>query len=172
MMNRDRIVVLGVGNVLLRDEGVGVKVVEALSREYTFPDNVSLVDGGTQGLRLMGTIQEADHLIVVDAVLGGGTPGTIYRLERDDLPKGLRMKQSAHDSDLIEALNLCSLIDQSPQSVVVIGIEPESITPFGLELSESVEGKVPDLIQRVIDELSTFGIEPQKKSLEPQGGLW
>jgi hydrogenase maturation protease len=172
MMNRDRIVVLGVGNVLLKDEGVGVKAVDTLGRQYIFPDNVSLVDGGTQGLRLMATIQEADHLIVVDAVLGGGPPGTIYRLERDDLPKGLRMKQSAHDSDLIEALNLCSLIDQSPQSVVVIGIEPESMTPFDLELSESVNGKVQDLIQRVIDELSTLGIEPQKKSLEPRVGLW
>lgn len=163
MMNGSRIVVLGVGNILLSDEGIGVKVIEALERQYTFPDNVSLVDGGTQGLALMATIQEADHLIVVDAVVGGGKPGTIYRLEKDDLPKGLRIKQSAHDSDLIEALNLCALIDQSPQSVVVIGIEPDSLTPFNLELSEPVKEKIGELITRVMDELSTFGIEPEKK---------
>lgn len=172
VMKKNRIVVLGVGNILLTDEGVGVRVVEELDRRYAFPDNVSLVDGGTQGLALMATIQEADHLVVVDAVMGGGTPGTIYRLEKEDLPKGLRMKQSAHDSDLIEALNLSALIDQSPQSVVVIGIEPESLTPFNLELSEPVKGKVEELIKLVLDELSTLGIEPEKKSLEPRAELW
>ena len=88
----DRITILGVGNILLRDEGVGVRVVEELKKGYTFPENVSLVDGGTQGLWLLATIQESDHLIVVDAVLGGGEPGSLYRLEREDLPKGLRFK--------------------------------------------------------------------------------
>ena len=79
-MIKDRIVVLGVGNILLKDEGVGVRVIEKLQGQYTLPENVRVVDGGTQGLWLLSTIQEADHLIVVDAVLGGDEPGTIYRL--------------------------------------------------------------------------------------------
>lgn len=162
-MNRDRIVVLGVGNLLLKDEGVGVKAVEELDRRYSFPENVRLVDGGTQGLWLMSTIQQADHLIVVDAVLGRGAPGTLYRLERDDLPKGLRAKQSAHDSDLIECLNLCSLIEQEPRTVVVIGIEPEDIRRFDLELSESVAAKMEALVQSVIEELRRLGVQPQEK---------
>lgn len=162
-MATDRILVLGVGNILLKDEGVGVRVLEALIDQYQFPENVRLVDGGTQGLWLMATLQDVDHLIVIDAVLGRGEPGTIYRLERDDLPKGLRSKQSAHDSDLVEALNLCSLIGVGPQTVVVVGIEPEDIQPFGLELTERIGAKVEELILRVIEELRILGVNPGKK---------
>jgi hydrogenase maturation protease len=158
MMSETRkIVVLGVGNILLKDEGVGVKVVEELKKKYTFPSNVQLVDGGTQGLWLLSTLQDADHLIVIDAVLGRCEPGSIYRLEKDDLPKGLRAKQSAHDSDLIEALNLCALLDQSPESVVVIGIEPEDISPYGLELTQKIQDRVQELMERVLTELEALG---------------
>lgn len=162
-MNRDNIVVLGIGNILLKDEGVGVRVAEELDRRYLFPDNVRVLDGGTQGLWLMPTIQQSDHLIVVDAVRGKGDPGTVYRLERDDLPTSLRAKQSAHDSDLVEALNLCEMIDAGPKSVVVVGIEPQDISPFGMELSPAVAARVEELIDRVLDELRNFGIEPEKR---------
>jgi hydrogenase maturation protease len=152
-----------VGNILLKDEGIGVRVVEELERRYDFPEEVQVVDGGTQGLWLLSTIQQAEHLIVVDAVTAGGEPGTLYRLEWEDIPKGLRIKQSAHDSDLVEALNLCSLLDQAPKSVVVIGIEPADIQPYGLELTESVAAKMEDLIGRVLAELKSLGIRPEKK---------
>lgn len=169
-MNTERIVVLGVGNILLKDEGVGVRVIEEFQRQYTVPQNVRVVDGGTQGLWLMATIQETDRLIVVDAVLGGGEPGSLYRLEKDDLPKGLRAKQSAHDSDLVEALNLCYLLETGPQSVVVLGVQPQDITPFGLEITERVAARIPDLVLGVVEELMKLGIEPEKKfegSVEP-----
>ncbi|MGC8603962.1 MAG: HyaD/HybD family hydrogenase maturation endopeptidase [Desulfomonilaceae bacterium] len=158
----DQITILGVGNILLRDEGVGVRVIEALNRKYVFPDNVNLVDGGTQGLWLLPTIQQSDYLIVVDAVLGAGKPGSLYRLEKSDLPKGLRFKQSSHDSDLIEALNLCALIENGPKSVVVVGIEPLEITPLGLELSREVESRVDDMVEMVVDELKILGVTPEK----------
>jgi hydrogenase maturation protease len=159
----ESIVVLGVGNILLKDEGIGVRVVEELNRRYSFPDHVRVVDGGTQGLWLMATLQTAERLIVVDAVLGRSAPGTMYRLERDDLPKALRCKQSAHDSDLVEALNLCTLMDTGPKSVVVVGIEPEDIQPFGLELTGTIAARLDDLIERVIEELNTLGVKPEKK---------
>ena len=161
--NNKKITVLGVGNILLKDEGVGVKVVEEMSGRYTFPEHVDLVDGGTQGLWLLATLQQVDHLIVVDAVLGGGPPGTLYRLEKEDLPKGLRVKVSAHDSDLVEALNLCELAGNGPETVVVVGIQPEDIEPFGLDLTPVVAGKMEELIQRVLDELKSLGVVPQKK---------
>jgi hydrogenase maturation protease len=164
-MTKDRIVVLGVGNILLRDEGVGVRVIEKLQSQYSLPENVRVVDGGTQGLWLLSTIQEADHLIVVDAVLGGDEPGTIYRLTRSDLPKGLRAKQSAHDSDLVEALNLCALLEVEPKSVVVVGIEPADIQPFGVDLTEKVAAKVDELVLRVVDELKALGVESSQKKV-------
>ncbi len=157
-MSEDKIVVLGVGNTLLKDEGVGVRVVEELKKKFTFPSNVRLVDGGTQGLWLLPTLQEADRLVVIDAVLGKCEPGSIYRLEKDDLPKGLRLKQSAHDSDLIEALNLCALLDQAPQTVVVIGIEPEDISAYGLQLTPTIESRVPALVDQVLVELGKLGV--------------
>jgi hydrogenase maturation protease len=162
-MNCERIVVLGVGNILLKDEGIGVRVVEEFDRRYRVPANVRIVDGGTQGLWLMSTIQEADHLIVVDAVLGGGEPGTLYRLERKDLPVGLRAKQSAHDSDLVEALNLCGLMETEPKSVVVIGVQPEDISPYGIELTPAVAAKIDQLLERVVEELGQLGVQPEKK---------
>ena len=162
-MSKDRIVVLGVGNILLKDEGVGVRVIEELQRQYTLPENVRVVDGGTQGLWLLSTLEEADHLIVVDVVLGGGEPGTMYRLTKEDLPKGLRVKQSAHDSDLVEALNYCALLEMGPRNVIVIGIEPADIEPYGLDLTEKVAEKVNELVLRVIDELKALGIESEKK---------
>lgn len=158
----DQITILGVGNILLRDEGVGVRVIEELKKNYIFPENVRVVDGGTQGLWLLSTIQESDHLIIVDAVLGGGTPGSFYRLERADLPKGLRVKQSAHDSDLMEALNLCSLVEKEPKTVVVIGIEPFDISPFGLELSPEIDNKIDDIMGMVIAEVNKLGVNPEK----------
>jgi hydrogenase maturation protease len=159
----ENVVVLGVGNILLKDEGVGVRVIEELWRRYDFPERVQVIDGGTQGLWLISTIQQADHLIVVDAVTAGGEPGALYRLERSDLPKGLRFKQSAHDSDLVEALNLCSLVEKEPKTVVVIGVEPEDIQPYGLELTLPVAARIEDLIDRVLEELKLLGVEPKKK---------
>lgn len=152
--------VLGVGNTLLRDEGVGVHVVEELRRRFSFPERLSLVDGGTQGLGLIPTIQQADYLIVVDAVLGEGAPGDIYRLEGGQLPKKLKHKQSLHEADLVEALNLCALIGEEPISVVVIGVEPEDISHPGLTLTEPVAAKIDELIDLVLEELRGLSVEP------------
>lgn len=161
--NNKKIIILGVGNILLKDEGVGVKVVERLAELYNLPDNVEVVDGGTQGLWLMATLQRAEHLIVVDAVKGGGAPGDLYRLERGDLQKGLRIKASAHDSDLMEALILLEMTEDAPKTVTVIGVEPEDIEPFGLELTSRVAAQTEEMISRVIDELGSLGITLEKK---------
>lgn len=162
-MSEETIIVLGIGNILLRDEGIGVRVVEELTRRYVFPENVRCVDGGTQGLWLMATIQQADHLVVVDAILGKGEPGTLYRMEGPDLPTGLRVKQSAHDSDLMEALTLCSFLETAPKSVVVLGIEPENIQPMGLELTETVAARMDDLVALVVKELERLGCSLQNQ---------
>jgi hydrogenase maturation protease len=83
--NIPKILVLGVGNILFTDEGVGVRAVETLLRDYSFSDNVTLMDGGTLGTRLMDPIMQCQRLIVIDAVLGGDEPGSVYRLTGDDL---------------------------------------------------------------------------------------
>jgi hydrogenase maturation protease len=157
-MTRPQITVLGVGNILFSDEGVGVRVVEQLEREYCFPEHVVVVDGGVLGVHLMGVIAQADHLIVVDAVRNDGRPGDLYRLSGDQIPQRIRAKNSLHQVDMLEALTLCAVIDRSPQTVI-LGVEPADITTLGLELTAAVAARVKDLMGMVVDELRRLGVD-------------
>ena len=152
-----QVTVLGVGNILLKDEGVGVRVVEYLDQRYEFPDCVRIVDGGVLGVGLMGVIGSTDILIVVDAVCNQGTAGTIYRLADDQVPRRVLAKQSMHQLDLPEVLALCSAIDKNPQ-VVVLGVEPEDITTMDIEMTPIIAAKVPELAHMVLAELDRLSI--------------
>lgn len=151
-----QIMILGVGNLLFTDEGVGIRVAEALQDRYDFPENVKVVDGGTLGMNLLGIISEADHLIVVDAVRNGGEPGTLYRLAGEEVPKRIRAKNSLHQVDLLEALTLCEALDKVPETVI-IGVEPEDITTLGIELTPAISSRIEDLINMVLKELTSLG---------------
>jgi hydrogenase maturation protease len=151
------VTILGVGNILLSDEGVGVRVVERLDRCYRFPDNVQILDGGVLGMRLMGVIGSTDILIVVDAVKNQQAPGTLYRLADEQVPRRVLAKQSMHQLDLPEVLALCSAIDKNPHTVVV-GIEPEEISNMNVELTPAIAAKVDDLVRMVLTELERLGI--------------
>ena len=154
---RPQITILGVGNILLGDEGVGVRVVERLDRQYQFPDNVQILDGGVLGIRLMGVIGSTDILIVVDAVKNQQPPGTLYRLADEEVPRRVLAKQSMHQLDLPEVLALCSAIDKNPRTVVV-GVEPEDITSMNVELTPTIAAKVDELVGMVLIELDRLGI--------------
>jgi hydrogenase maturation protease len=157
-----QVTILGVGNILLGDEGVGVRVVERLEQCYHFPDNVQVLDGGVLGMRLMGVIGSTDLLIVVDAVKNQQPPGTLYRLADDQVPRRVLAKQSMHQLDLPEVLALCSVIDKNPHTVVV-GIEPQEITHMNLELTPTIAAKVDDLAGMVLAELERLGIAYETK---------
>ena len=150
--NAQRITILGVGNILLSDEGVGVRVVEYLDRNYDFADNVQLVDGGVLGVRLMGVVSDCDVLIVVDAVQNQGAPGTLYRLEGDQIPRRVLAKQSMHQLDLPEVLALCEAIDVFPE-VIVLGIEPRDIATMDVALTPDIEARLDQLADMVLGEL-------------------
>jgi hydrogenase maturation protease len=146
-----KIVILGVGNVLLSDEGVGVHVANELIK-MELPDNVSVVEGGTDGFRLLNVITEADRLIVVDAVKGGGEPGTIYRFDINDVrnsPSGF--KTSVHQIGILEVIDLSGLIGKTPHTTV-IGVEPKSLE-MSLELSPEIKDKVPRVIELVLEDM-------------------
>jgi len=155
-MKENRILVLGVGNVLLQDEGVGVKVIERLQEEYRFSSNVRLMDGGTLGLRLLDPISDTDQLIVVDAVQNGEPPGTLYRLPASELEKRVTFKNSLHQLDLVEALAYSEILGNRPNAVI-IGIEPADISPWGTELTETVRAKFPELCAHVLREIEDAG---------------
>jgi len=153
----DQITVLGVGNILFRDEGVGIRVLEALMEKYRFPERVSLVDGGVLGLNLLGVISEADRLIVVDAIRNGGNPGDLYRLVGEEIPKRVFAKNSLHQVDLLEALTLCQALDRVPETVI-LGVEPEDISTLSVDLSDAIRSRIDPLVEMVLDELDLLGV--------------
>jgi hydrogenase maturation protease len=160
------IMLLGVGNLLFTDEGVGIHVIQALLKEYTFPENVSVEDGGVLGINLLGIISRADELIVVDAIRNGGPPGTLYRLEGDDIPKRILAKNSLHQVDLLEALTLCQALDKVPETVI-IGVEPQDIETLGLDLTPPVQAKLEDLMAMALQELDRLRVDYFRKRGEP-----
>lgn len=144
-------VILGVGNILLSDEGVGVHVAHKLMK-MDLPPDVSVVEGGTDGFRLLNVITEADRLIVIDAVKGGAVPGAIYRFdigEVRNVPSGF--KTSVHQIGILEVIDLSGLIGKTPHTTV-IGIEPKSLK-LSMELSPEVREKIPRIIDLVFEEL-------------------
>ena len=114
-----RTLVLGLGNVLLQDEGVGVHVVERLRAEYAFPDDVIVLDGGTLGLDLLGRVEDSDRVVVVDAVKAGKTPGDLVRLVNAEIPAFLGTKVSPHQIGLQDLLGLAQLRGQMPREIVL-----------------------------------------------------
>jgi len=151
-----KILILGVGNILYTDEGVGVRAVERLLETYDFSDNVTLMDGGNLGMRLMQPLMDADYCIVLDAVLGGDVPGTVYRLTGEDLRKSLAFKDSMHQSDLVDTLIYCELIGKRPDTVV-IGIEPFDFKTMGIELSPTIADRLPVMCDIALNELAQAG---------------
>ena len=155
------IMVLGIGCILYGDEGFGVRVVEKMEKQYEFPENVLLVDGGVLGINLLGVISKPKHLIVVDAIRSKGNPGDLYRLEGDAIPERIRAKNSLHQVDFLEALTLCQALDHVPQTVIV-GVEPQDIETQSLDLTPLIQAQVDPVIEMVLAELERLGVSYQK----------
>jgi hydrogenase maturation protease len=162
-MNRDQILVLGVGNILLSDEGFGVHVVNRLKALYGFPENVCIMDGGVLGINLLGPISEAAHLIVIDAIRNRHPAGTLYRIESRDIPARIRSKNSLHQIDLLEALTLCEALGNVPEAVI-LGVEPRDIETMDIHLTPEIAAKVDPMVDCVLKELSRLNVSWQEKS--------
>jgi hydrogenase maturation protease len=143
-------IILGVGNLLLADDGVGVHVAHILQR-MDLPGEVTAVEGGTDGFRLMHIISGAERLVIVDAVRGGETPGTLYRFDIENIrqcPAGFRT--SVHQIGILEVIELSALIGKRPDTTV-IGVEPASLR-MSMELSSEIKGKIPRIIELALEE--------------------
>ncbi len=140
------VLVLGVGNLLLQDDGAGLRMLKELSSRE-FGDDVEFVDGGTQGLALLGHLAGRELLVVLDAVKLGDPPGTIHLLRGAEFER-LRARRSStsHESNAVELLAYAQLLGTLPQEVVVVGIEPESLRT-GISLSPSVEAALPAALE-------------------------
>jgi hydrogenase maturation protease len=151
-----RVLVLGVGNVLMRDEALGVRAVEELGRRFRFPENVDLLDGGTSGIELLSYIRDKDYLIVIDAVKSGSHPGTVVRIEGEDVPAKFMTKISPHQLGISDLLATATISGHLPSKIVLFGIEPKTVE-LGLGLSDEVKASLERLLEAVLGELRDSG---------------
>jgi len=147
------ILVLGLGNILLRDEGIGVRVVQAMEG-MALPPGVELFDGATAGLDLVDVIIDRRKVVVIDAMDALGVPGTVLRLLPEDLAAATGQSVSLHDMGLLEALMMARHMGREPREVVILAVKPGALE-WGLELSDGLKRLVPKLIELVVAELET-----------------
>ncbi|MBK9031314.1 MAG: hydrogenase maturation protease [Myxococcales bacterium] len=147
-----RVVVLGVGNLIMGDEGLGVRCVERLAAAGALPAGVVTIDGGTSTHELLEDLEDLDLLVIVDAIAGAGAPGTLVRLEGERIPAAFSNKLSPHQHGINDLLANLQLLGRSPARVVVHGATPARIA-LGLELSPEIEAVLPALAARVVAEV-------------------
>lgn len=157
------ILVLGLGNVLLQDEGAGVRVIERLQAGFTFPEDVTVLDGGTLGLDLLHLLEGSRRAVIVDAVKAGKPAGTLVRLRNDEIPAFLGLKLSPHQVGLADILGLARLRGRLPDEVILWGVQAKDLTP-GLALSPVVSAQVDTLAGHVLAELAAWGVTAVAKS--------
>jgi hydrogenase maturation protease len=150
------IAVVGLGNLILSDEGVGVHVVRRLGEAYQAPDEVVMIDGGTSAIDLLDQLVDARHIIFVDAARTGGTPGSVVALEGARLPVWFRERMSPHQIGLADLLATLALMDHAPDSVTLIGIEPASME-LGTELTPVVQAAAGEALAMVLAKLAALG---------------
>jgi len=153
------VVILGIGNVLWADEGFGVRCVEQLQREHDFFPAVELIDGGTQGLYLIQHVQAARRLLIFDAVDYGLAPGTLKIVRDSEVPSYMGAKQmSLHQTGFSEVLALAQLTGRFPESITLIGCQPEVLDDFGGSLRDVVRAAMPAALSAAREELAAWGI--------------
>ncbi len=150
------IAVVGLGCLILSDEGVGVHVVRRLAEQFSAPAHVDLIDGGTSAIELLDQLADAEHIVFVDAARTGGAPGTVVELQGDALPIWFRQRMSPHQIGLADLLATLSLMDRAPRSVTLIGVEPQSFE-LGDTLTPAVAAAADEALERTLRRLAALG---------------
>lgn len=152
-----RVVVLGIGNTLLSDEGVGVHVIEALEKAFLLPPDVEVIDGGTCAMEMLEQLEDLDLLVVVDCVRSGSPPATHVVIKGDAVPVFFKTKLSPHQIGLSDVLASLEFTGKAPKATVIVGIEPASMA-LGMEPTPAVAARIPDLVALTVGELREHGL--------------
>jgi hydrogenase maturation protease len=155
-----RAVVLGVGNLLLSDEGVGVRAIEKLAHDYHLPPEVELLDGGTSAMEMLDDLAHSDLLLIADCVRSGQPPGSLVRLSDEDVPVFLQMKMSPHQVGLSDVLATLAITGEYPGRVIVHGVEPASLAT-GMELTPAIADQLDALVDALARDLQAAGCNLQ-----------
>ena len=152
-----KITLIGLGNILLQDEGVGVHAIRHMQEHYEMPPELEIVDGGTSGLDLLPYIEGRDRVLFVDAVKFGQEPGYIGILENEEIPSFFAVKSSLHHLGLADVLAAAQLLDTLPPEICLIGIQPYSLET-DLKLSPQLQARLDALLEQVLAKLLDWGL--------------
>ena len=150
--------VLGIGNTILSDEGFGVRVVEYLQKNFTFPENVNLIDGGTLGVELTHFVTGTRRLLIIDSIDGGVAPGTTFHLQDDEIHAHFAQKISAHEVGIQDVLTMLELSGKKIPRVELIGAQPFSLDA-GVELTEPMKKLVPIFANKAVEILRSWNLK-------------
>lgn len=150
-------VVIGLGNPLMADDGLGLAAVARLQEAWQLPEGVEVVDGGTWGMNLLPVIEDAGRVLLVDAITTGARPGTLHLLERARIPRYLATKISPHQVDLRDVLALAELRGTLPAQTVAIGLEPEAVE-LSNTLTDTLRVRLDDLVDQIVSQLEAWGL--------------
>ncbi|TQF42721.1 hydrogenase formation protein HupD [Bradyrhizobium sp. UNPF46] len=160
-----RVLVLGIGNILWADEGFGVRAVEEFHRRYAVPDNVTILDGGTQGLYLVNYLEEADCLIVFDAIDYGLEPGRLKLVRDDEVPRFTGAKKmSLHQTGFQEVISAADLLGRCPKHLALIGCQPLDLEDWGGPLTQPVRDQIAPAIALACEVLAGWGVAVTPRS--------
>ncbi len=159
------LLVLGLGNVLCGDDGLGVAAVKEIHRRYEIPEGVQVLDGGTLGLSLLSYFEADQEVILVDAISTDHEAGAFVRLEGDDVAPAVRNSLSVHQIGVADLIDATRLIDVYPRRLILLGLVPETLD-LGIEMSPPVQAAMPLLLARIIEEARQLGytFEPREDS--------
>ena len=161
-MANSNIAILGIGNLLQRDEGVGVHLINQLEKDYSFSPRINLIDGGTMGTDLLPYLEQNDKIIILDAVNFNEPPGFIGVIKNDDILRRLNTKLSIHHLGITDVLSSARLLDIEPSEIYLIGIQPKNIE-MGTDLTDEIKQKTSKMIEEAIKKLREWGVNVQIK---------
>jgi hydrogenase maturation protease len=156
---KNKICVIGLGNILLQDDAIGLHVTETIKERYRFEPQIDLLDGGTAGLDLLPLIEHYEKVLFVDAVDAGQPPGAIVMIEGDAIPCFLTTQVSVHHVGLSDLLFAARMAGSLPAEICLIGIQPESVD-IGLDMTDIMKKCLDLLLTTVVEQLQKWGVEP------------
>lgn len=153
MKKGKKVVILGLGNILFKDEGIGVHIVKELEKK-ALADDIELIDGGTASLGVLTSLRNIDKVVIIDALKLGKEPGTVYRIDKQNIESRLEtVNLSLHQISLLEALAIAKKLNTLPKEIVLIGVEPSQID-WGLEVTDTIKERIPKIIKLVSKEMA------------------
>ncbi|PLY07562.1 MAG: Ni/Fe hydrogenase [Arcobacter sp.] len=155
-------IVIGVGNLLFKDEGVGIYAAKYLEENYGFEGDLEIIEGGTLGFKLMTFFQEYDNVIILDTVSIEDKAGEIFRLPSEVLLGLGNYRKTAHEVEIVEMLEICSVLDKHAE-VTILGIIPEDIVTVEIGLTKKIEERFEELILQAVKEIESIGIKVIRK---------